>query len=215
MLLALVAVGALLMSLTLCAVLIPVIRRAGVVCKDHNKRQAREIPQMGGLAVILGFCGGLLIALGLSTFAELGHGLNVESLLAAVATVLMVGFIGLIDDLLGMPQLVKAITPAIAAIPLVVIRSGVTIMRIPFLGPIDLGFLYVFALVPLGVTGAANAVNILAGFDGMEAGMGLVALSSLAVISGHLGSWTALVLLVAGIGAVLGFLIFNLSLIHI
>lgn len=32
----------------------------------------------------------------------------------------------------------------------------------------------VFAALPLGITGAANEVNMLAGFNGLEVGMGLV-----------------------------------------
>lgn len=209
MLLAVVLPISAIASSALCAIFIPLLRQLGIVCKDHNKSPPRVIPQMGGLAVIMGFCGGVLVALAFDAFLHLRMELDGAALLAAIATVLMVGFIGLVDDLLGMKQLVKAITPAVAALPLVAIRSGVSVMSIPFLGPIDFGFLYVFGFIPFGVTGAANAINILAGFDGMEAGMGLIALSCLAVISWHQSSWTALVLLLAGIGAVFGFLVFN------
>ena len=209
MLLAAVFVEAALVSFVLCLVFVPMLRRSGIVGKDHNKLQPRVVPQMGGLAVILGFCAGMLIALAFNQFLRLEVEFDVVGLLAATATILMIGFIGLIDDLLGMPQLVKAITPAIAALPLVVVRSGVTVMSIPFVGPVDFGLVYVLVFVPFGVTGAANAINILGGFDGLEAGMGLVAMSCLAVIAAHTASWTAFVLLLAGVGAILGFLIFN------
>lgn len=56
---------------------------------------------------------------------------------------------------------------------------------------------------------AANAVNMLAGFNGMEAGMGLVAMGSLAVIAASTHATTALVILLAGAGALLGVLFFN------
>jgi len=82
-------------------------------------------------------------------------------------------------------------------------------MRVPLIGQVDFGLLYVLAFIPLGITGAANAINLLGGFDGLEAGMGLVAMSCLAVIAAHVGSWTAFIILLAGIGALLGFLVWN------
>ena len=56
---------------------------------------------------------------------------------------------------------------------------------------------------------AANAVNMLAGFNGMEAGMGLIAMGSLAVIAAAVQETTALIILLAGAGALLGVLFFN------
>jgi UDP-N-acetylglucosamine--dolichyl-phosphate N-acetylglucosaminephosphotransferase len=56
---------------------------------------------------------------------------------------------------------------------------------------------------------AANAVNMLAGFNGMETGMGLVAMGALAVIAAYLHETTALILLLSGAGALLGVLFFN------
>jgi UDP-N-acetylglucosamine--dolichyl-phosphate N-acetylglucosaminephosphotransferase len=82
-------------------------------------------------------------------------------------------------------------------------------MNIPFIGRVNFWVFYPMVLVPLGVTGAANAVNMLAGFNGLEVGMGLVAMGSLAVIAASLGATTSLVLLLAGIGSLLGILYFN------
>lgn len=196
-------------SAALCAAFIPLLRRSGMLCEDHNKKIRRTVPQMGGLAVILGFCGGVLLCISFDAFLDMPIELDSTALLAATSTVLMIGFIGLIDDLLGMPQIVKAVTPSLAALPLIAVRSGVSVMSIPFLGPVDFGVLYILLFVPLGVTGAANAINILAGFDGLEAGMGLIAFASLSVIAWHLEAWAALALLLAGLGSIVGFLFFN------
>jgi UDP-N-acetylglucosamine--dolichyl-phosphate N-acetylglucosaminephosphotransferase len=117
--------------------------------------------------------------------------------------------LGVIDDLIGIRQWVKALLPVIAAFPLVVVRVGVSTMRIPLIGRIDFGPFYALLLIPFGITGAANAVNMLAGFNGLEAGMGLVALGSLAAIAAGFGKLTALTLLLAGIGALLGIIYFN------
>jgi len=130
-------------------------------------------------------------------------------LLAVLCTVLLTTLIGIADDLIGMRKWLKALLPLIAALPLSAVRAGVSSMRLPFIGNVDFGPFYALVLVPLGVTGAANAVNMLAGFNGLETGMGLVAMGSLAIIAANLGATTSLVLLLAGIGALLGIIYFN------
>ena len=82
-------------------------------------------------------------------------------------------------------------------------------MKLPFIGLVDFKIIYPLALVPLGVTVVANAVNMLAGFNGLEVGMGLIATISLAIIAYTLGNMTALIILTAAIGAMLAALIFN------
>jgi len=82
-------------------------------------------------------------------------------------------------------------------------------MRIPFVGLIDFGIFYSLVLVPLGITGAANAVNMLAGFNGLEVGMGVVAVGALAVIACLNGIITSLVILMAILGALLAALYYN------
>jgi len=47
-------------------------------------------------------------------------------------------------------------------------------MFVPWLGAIDFGLIYPLILIPIGVIGASNMINNLAGFNGMETGMGLV-----------------------------------------
>jgi UDP-N-acetylglucosamine--dolichyl-phosphate N-acetylglucosaminephosphotransferase len=133
----------------------------------------------------------------------------VVALLAVLCTVLLTTLLGVTDDLIGIRQWIKALLPVVAALPLVVVRVGVSTLRIPFIGQVDFGPFYALVLVPLGITGAANAVNMLAGFNGLEVGMGLVAMGALAGIAASAHALTALALLLAGIGALLGILCFN------
>ncbi len=191
------------------AVVIPRLRAAGMIGRDMNKRDRPEVPEMGGLALVAGFGAGVLLAVALEAFVPNLLPVELTALLAVLGTVLIATLIGVADDLIGMGQWVKALLPLMAALPLVAIRSGQETMAIPFAGHVDLGLLYPLVLVPLGVTGAANAANMLAGFNGLELGVGLVAMGSLAGIAAGLGQMTALALLLAGIGAGLGLLIFN------
>lgn len=190
-------------------VLIPKLRSAGIVGKDMHKPGQPAIPEMGGLIVVAGFGAGVLLAVALATFFPRILAANYVHLLAVLCTVLLTTLIGVVDDLMGIRQWVKALLPLVAALPLVAVQIGRTWMEIPLIGRVEFGIFYLLFLVPLGVTGAANAVNMLAGFNGLELGMGLVAMGSLAVVAATVGRPTSLALLVAGCGAVLGALPFN------
>jgi UDP-N-acetylglucosamine--dolichyl-phosphate N-acetylglucosaminephosphotransferase len=190
-------------------VMIPHLRRAGIAGQDVNKPGRPETPEMGGLGITLGFSSGVLIVLALTAFFHLLPGADPVLLLAALSTVLLAGFIGTLDDLLGMRQGLKAFLPIVAALPLMAVRAGDTSMTIPLLGVHEFWIVYPLVLVPVGVTVAANAVNMLAGFNGLEVGLGLVAMGSLAVIAALLKETTALVLLLSGAGALAGILRYN------
>lgn len=191
------------------AALIPRLRVAGIVGKDLHKRGEPEIPEMGGLALVAGFTVGVLLTIALEAFVPPLLPVDFTALLAVLGTVLLTALVGILDDLLGLRQTVKAFLPVIAALPLVAIGVGQTTMTIPLLGRVNFGLAYSLALVPLGVTGAANAVNMLAGFNGLELGMGLMAMGGLTAVAWKLNEVTALAVLLAGIGAALGVLLFN------
>jgi UDP-N-acetylglucosamine--dolichyl-phosphate N-acetylglucosaminephosphotransferase len=99
--------------------------------------------------------------------------------------------------------------PVFAALPLMAIKEGYSLMKIPGLGIINFGVFYSLILVPLGITGAANAVNMLAGFNGLEAGMGIVAIGSLTIIAYLMGQTTSFIILIAALGALLATLYYN------
>lgn len=189
--------------------LIPRLKRAGIVGKDMHKPEKPEVAEMGGLAIVAGLGSGLILAIALETFLAQVLTINLPALLAALGTVLIVALIGILDDLFGISQGVKALLPLFAALPLVAVKAGKTMMRLPFLGPVDFGLFYSLVLVPLGITGAANGVNMLAGFNGLEVGMGIVAAGSLAIIAYTLRATTSLVLLLAMLGALLAALYYN------
>ncbi len=201
--------AALLVTVVAVILLIPRLRHAGIVGKDMHKLGNPEIPEMGGLAIVAGTGVGISVGLAMMSFFHVFSKANAVLLLAALATILLTGLIGIVDDLLGMRQWVKAFLPAIAALPLVAVRAGHTSLVIPFIGSVNFWIFYPLFLVPVGVMVAANAVNMLAGFNGMEVGMGLIAMGSLAVIAAYIHATTALIILLCGAGALLGTLFFN------
>ena len=202
-------VVALCCSLALTPILARRLRNVGIVGEDVHKADRRQIPEMGGLAIIAAFAFGLLIAAALLVFAGTYANASLVGLLAVLATVLLAGIVGVLDDLLGLPQIVKALLPIAAALPLMAVRGGDVVMKVPLGGFVDFGIVYSLVLVPLGVTGAANAFNMVAGFNGLEVGLGLVSFGSLAIIAAHLGQTTSLLILLTGSGALLGTLVYN------
>jgi UDP-N-acetylglucosamine--dolichyl-phosphate N-acetylglucosaminephosphotransferase len=199
----------LLVSLFSFSLVIPALKRAGITGKDLHKPGQPEVAEMGGLVTVAGFGAGILLLVGLKTFARQFNVINLQYLLAALSTVLIAALIGIIDDYISLRQWVKAITPLFSALPLMAVKVGDTTIGIPFMGQTDVGIIYSLVLVPIGVTVAANGVNMLAGFNGLEAGMGMVGMVALAVIAFHLGETTALAILLAALGALLATLRYN------
>jgi len=197
-------------------VLIRKFREAGIVGEDKHKPNKPKVPEMGGLAIVAGLVAGVLFAVALSTLAaRAGMGdpivayKNLGDLFAALGTSLISAIIGIFDDLVRMRQSVKAILPLFASLPLVAVAAGHPSITIPLLGELYLPVLYPLILIPLGVAVASNLTNMLAGFNGLEAGMGFVACSSLGLIAWQLDKPGALVLMLGMMGALAAFLVFN------
>ncbi|HAJ34041.1 MAG TPA: hypothetical protein DCK79_11960 [Candidatus Atribacteria bacterium] len=190
-------------------IIIPRLKKAGIVGKNMNSDKQEEIAEMGGLVIAAGFGVGIVFAIFLRTFFDLFLSVSLTSILAVLSTVLIVVMIGVFDDLISIRQWIKAVIPVFAALPLMALKEGYSMMRVPFVGMIDFGIFYPLVLVPLGITGAANAVNMLAGFNGLEVGMGVVAIGALAVIAYLIGQTTALIILLAALGALVATLYYN------
>ena len=188
---------------------IPRLMKAGITGKDMNKKGNPEVAEMGGFSIIVGFIIGILLAIGLSTFKIIGTNANLPLLLASLSTILIMAMIGIIDDLFLIRQHVKAILPIFASLPLVAVSAGVSHMNFPIIGTVDFGLIYPFVIIPLAITGASNATNMLAGFNGLEAGLGAIMLTTIGVASYFAGRTEAVIVSFAMLGALLAFLKYN------
>src|SRR3989344_6562940 len=161
-------------------ILIRYLNRIGLLVKDQNKEDKPPVPISCCLAVMSGVLVGIMFYIFILTFVY--HDKSQLALtFASLTTILLITFIGFMDDLIihktkdssvGLRQWQKPFLTLIAAIPLMVINAGVSKMAIPFFGIIDFGLLYPLLLIPIGVVGASNMVNLLAGINGLETGMG-------------------------------------------
>jgi len=180
--------------------LIKSLRGTTLVGKDLNKPHSPLVPEMGGIAVILGFYAGVAVLVGLTAPVATN-----AVFFAALSACLGAGIVGLMDDMFRLRKRSKAILPFVLALPLgaVVYASKNTVL----LG-VDIGILMAVA-VPVGVTSASNAANMLEGFNGLGAGLGIIITASLIALSFLTNAQEGLFLLFPLLGALSAFLLFN------
>jgi len=192
------------------------IRKAkeiGLMWDDMNKLSSEKVAGSGGIIVVLGFVIGIFIFIGYSVFVLQQSNFLVE-VFALLTTVLLLAGIGLIDDLFGwhkggLSVRSRLILVFLASIPLMVINAGRSEIVFPILGNINLGIIYPLIFIPIGIVGAATTFNFLAGFNGLEAGQGVLLLFSLGIVSIFTGNlWLAIVAFTM-VASLFGFLIYN------
>ena len=171
----------------------------GLLWEDMNKvKKVKNVAASGGVIVIIAFILGVLSYIAIKTFIlnENGESLQIFALLNVILILALVGFI---DDVLGwtfrgLSIRFRLFLAFMASIPLVVINAGTNVISLPFLGVVNLGVYYPLFFIPIGIAGAATTYNFLAGFNGLEAGQGIIIVSFLSLIAYLTGSlWLAIV----------------------
>ncbi len=153
-----------------------VSKKLNLVGKDMNKYEERYVSEAGGVWVAVGASFGILALIALYRYIN-GYYYNMELFMALSLLLFMASFLGFLDDLLGWKKGLniwqRIVFMGPLALPLVVIKAGVSTMAIPVIGKVNFGIFYPLLLVPVGVIGAANAFNMLAGYNGLEASMAI------------------------------------------
>lgn len=109
----------------------------------------------------------------------------------------------------GLRQNLKMLFVLPAALPLIAVGAGSTTMDLPLIGIIDWGLLYPFFLLPVGLLFVSNVVNMLAGTNGLSAGMSLVASFYLGLFAYINNQFTAAVIAWSLTAALLAFMYYN------
>ena len=176
------------------------LKRAGITGKDLHKKGTPEVPNMGGIGIFVGFASAMTLSAVLGLDYRLLFAIFLSGTLALLA--------GLIDDLFKLGKLTLVIVTFLVALPVVSFHAGSTeIYSTPF-GPLDLGWVF-WALVPFAFAFLMNGVNVYAGFNGLEAGVGVVSTLSLGICALFYGSIESTVALFALSGGLLAFLKWN------
>lgn len=193
---------------------IKICRKIGLVWEDMNKfGHPKNVAASGGVVVVMAFILGVLTYIALKTFLFGGQVKSLE-IFALISVVLILGIVGLTDDLLGWKNnglsiKIRLLLAFSASVPLVVINAGVHSMSLPFFGVVDFGIFYPLVLIPFAIAGAGTTYNFLAGFNGLEAGQGILILGFLSYVAYATGSpWLGVVTLCM-VASLIGFYFFN------
>lgn len=206
------------------------LENCGIVGNDINKKGKPVVAEMGGPLVISGFVFSIFFFIWYMIFWSGAVSMTqfpLVNIFAGISTILIITIIGIFDDLstlqkrreggkgfekykrAGLAQWQKPLLTLPAAIPLMAIMAGDSTMTFPLIGQINFGVLYPLLVIPIGVVGASNAMNMLAGFNGLEAGLGFVLLSGMGAYGFVHGEMAAAVIAFTMAAALLAFLKFN------
>lgn len=164
---------------------------------DERKVHATAIPRIGGVAMVVGVIAAMMVWMPMT-----------GQVYALLSGVIVLAFFGMWDDCTDLDYRLKFLGQFLAIL-IVVYMGDVVVGRMPFISA-DYWFYApacIFTLVFL--VGVTNAFNLADGLDGLAAGLTLLSLAGIAILSyisdGHLVLFMAL----AVIGAIIGFLRFN------
>jgi UDP-N-acetylglucosamine--dolichyl-phosphate N-acetylglucosaminephosphotransferase len=180
--------------------LIPRLKARGVVGKDLNKPNKPEIAEMGGIAVVVGFFTGVSVLVALNGIT------NINLLNVSLSAALGAAFVGMMDDLFDLRQRHKAFLPFVLALPFGAVADPHVV--IPHVGEIEFGP-WMMLIAAFAITCAANAANMLEGFNGLGTGLGIIMSITLIILSLIHDRLDGIYLLVPLVGALTAFLWFN------
>ncbi|MFA6888969.1 MAG: glycosyl transferase family 4, partial [Candidatus Woesearchaeota archaeon] len=127
--------------------------------------------------------------------------------------VLIALIIGLVDDILGwkigLRARYKIALTFFISLPIAVINAGHSTMNFPVLGAIDFGLWYPLVFIPVAIIGTSNGFNMIAGYNGLEAGMGIIILSVLTVMTYLTGNTYVALIGACMIAALTAFYFYN------
>ncbi len=169
-----------------------ILEKRGYVGVDLHKEDKRKLPEMTGLAVLLGFT--VSAALAYVYYQE-------RTIVYGTVVVLLVGLIGIADGIRKLKPLEKMI--GLGAVGLLLIPVADTTL----LG-FDLGLVYIIG-IPIFFAIACNFTNMLAGFNGMEIGTGAIASLGIAALALLQGAEVSFLLASIMAGGLLGLLYYN------
>ena len=205
-------IASFLVALVLIPKWIKMAHHAKLIGKDLHKNYHVDMAEGGGLIVLIGFIIGVFLYIAINTFYFHNES-NMTEIFALTTVILIAGFIGIIDDIMGwktgLRRRVRIFLLFFAAIPLVIINAGSSEVYIPLLGELQLGLFYPLLVIPIAVVGASTTFNFIAGYNCLEARQSILLLSGLAIATWFTdNAWLTMIALCM-IAATIALAIFN------
>ena len=170
-------------------VIIRKLEQADIVGKDIHKSWKPIVAEMGGFGILFGFTLGMFSGIYM-------HDLLAFPLCIVLVVILLVGIIGIVDDLLALSSKAKFFLLFLAGLPLI------------WAAPPNVGLLYMIT-IPIALSIGSNLTNMLAGLNGIESGLGVISMTSLTIACIILGKYDVTIISMSMLGALISFLYFN------
>jgi len=173
------------------------ISDSGLKTERHRVNQ-KVTPRTGGIAIVLAF---MVPALFFNVLTMQLRGIFIGG------AVIFIGM--LLDDMFDIPAFLKLFIQSVAAIIVIALGVRVTAFTNFFRGGFfQLGIAGVI-LTYFWIVGITNAMNLIDGLDGLAGGVAALILLAMFFFTAFKGMATMGAILIALLGAVLGFLVFN------
>ena len=203
--------GALLLALLATPLVILLARRLKAIDspglrKIHNT----PVPRLGGIALAVSMLAMSVCVLALdNSIGQAFRGIQPQVIALLAGAVLML-ITGVLDDIHGLRARVKLAAQIAAAV--VVCTAGIRIDQITVADwfTLDFGWL-AWPITIFWIVGITNAVNLIDGLDGLAAGICAVACGVIAVLAIWTGQAMMAVIMLALLGSLTGFLVFNFN----
>lgn len=164
----------------LAAILTPLIKllafKIGAVDKPGERRiNKKTMPTAGGLSIFLTFS--------IDVLWEFSDTLDVHRIWPMLLGATIVVITGLMDDVFELTPMQKTIGLTLAALEIYFIAGiRISTVSIPFIGYFNLGWLSL-PVTLLWILAITNAVNLIDGLDGLAAGVSIIALVTMGLVS--------------------------------
>ena len=182
-------------------VLCPCALKMGFTDKpDPRKQHKIPTPPIGGIAIFLA-----------TLFTLLFNDINLPHQTAFIFAMTLLVVVGAIDDHKGLGVKITIVAQIVAGLIMTEI-ADIKIIELGDLlgfGNINLG-IYSMAFTVFAVVGGINAFNMIDGIDGLAGGSVLISIITMALLAWFFEHWILLYFCIIFIGAIIGFLLFNL-----
>jgi UDP-GlcNAc:undecaprenyl-phosphate/decaprenyl-phosphate GlcNAc-1-phosphate transferase len=172
---------------------------------NSRKIHSGFIPTLGGIGIFAGVVMGIFVSLIWKEYYW--NMFSIKYIGIAVASFLMLAT-GIYDDLKKISPIQKFLMQIIAATIIIIFESRISVIINPFGEPFELG-LFAIPVTYLWIIGITNSINLLDGLDGLAAGVSLIVVTSIGIISFYQQDWMTFAICLALIGSLIGFLRYN------
>ncbi len=177
---------------------------------EERKIHSGNIPRIGGISIFLSLMFGIILSEIFLSKIVFARPHNLKVLFIYILSMAVIFTLGLVDDIKGLGAYSKFPVEIAVALLLYFYGFKIEFLSLPWGGSVKLG-IFAPIITIFWVVGVMNAINLIDGLDGLAVGISIFASTSMLAIF-LLKARLEFAAVIAGlIGALLGFIPFNLN----